>query len=82
MPHKAVQWGKPHNKALQALFVSKEANPTRTELDYIDSFWDHAPENSMLLQISKERFRHHYKEKATQWMFEQALGGRRCCELP
>jgi hypothetical protein len=29
--------------------------------------------------IAKDRFRHHYNEKAAQWLTEQAMVGRQHC---
>jgi hypothetical protein len=82
MPPKSVRWGTRHNKALQALFVGKKADPERAENDYIDRFWDNAEPGSVFLQVTQERFRYHFKEKASQWLTEQAVAGLRRRESP
>jgi hypothetical protein len=80
---KVPRWGKNHNEALHELFAGRHANPERLENDYMDRIWEEAHEGSILRQIPVLRFRHHCREKAAQWLTEQALSGlRRSESLP
>ena len=71
-----VKWGKDQNDALRRLWASDPpvADPLRTDAEYIDQFYNGAVFTAV---VKKERFRHHYKEKATAWITEQALHGQR-----
>jgi hypothetical protein len=80
---KIPRWGKNHNEALHELFAGRHANPERLENDHMDRIWEEAHEGSILRQIPMLRFRHHCREKAAQWLTEQALSGlRRSESLP
>jgi hypothetical protein len=70
-----TQLGKDHNIGLHKLLVSREAHPERPDNEYIDGIFADVGEHKAFHGIVKDRFRHHYKEKVTQWLTEQAMAG-------
>jgi hypothetical protein len=75
-----IQWGKAHLEALQALFRSKAVDPKNREAGYVDNVREE--EGNLFLQVPKDRFRYHYKKRATEWEMENALAGKRRSESP
>jgi hypothetical protein len=75
----ASRWGKNQTKALRTLFHSKVADPVKRDTEYVDAIWEDAL--PILKNFSKDRFRHHYREKAKLFLAAKAGQGIRRSEF-
>jgi hypothetical protein len=77
------QWNNGHKTALKELFASNAADPECNKNDYIDRLWreEAGEQGSILRELTKERFRAHYKEKLVMFMTDKSVKGQQHREM-
>ena len=69
------RWVQEHTDALVALFEDDEFDPSKVSTGYLNDKYDALDDSHVLKTVTKERFRHHYKEKCRQFLVGQSLNG-------